>query len=86
MFYHLRLLKKVMHSYDGSDYEIVIYEAEEDQHLRGYVSSGGFGERIAEMPGNVATDMRATSDKDPAEMMIETIKSEIDAGKIPVSA
>ena len=83
MFYHMRLIKKEIHTYKGAEYEIVIYGAEEDGHLRGYISSGGFSDRIAEMPSEVATDMRVTSNQDPVQMMLNIIKSEIDAGKFP---
>ena len=84
MFYHLNLVRKVNHEYGGVSYEIAIYRAKEDGHLRGYISAGGFSDRIAELPGTVAYDMKSTGAGDPIDALESLIKAEIDAGKFTV--
>ena len=85
MFYHMNLAKKEIHSFQGTEYEVVVYRAEEDGHLRGYISAGGFSNRIAEMSGETAYDMKSTDVADPVEFLMNVMKDEIDAGKFPVA-
>lgn len=84
MFYHMNLAAKETHEFDGNEFELVVYRTEEDGHLRGYISSGGFSDRIVEMSGEVASDMKATTGSEPAAMLISAMKDEIDAGKFPL--
>ena len=81
MFYHMNLAAKETHVFDGNEFELVVYKTEEDGYLRGYLSSGGFSDRIIEMSGEVASDMKVTTGSDPAAMLISAMKDEIDAGK-----
>jgi hypothetical protein len=81
MFYHMNLAAKETHEFDGIEFELVVYRAEEDGHLRGYISSGGFGDRIGEMSGEIASDIKVTKGSDPAATLISAMKVEIDAGK-----
>ena len=83
MFYHMNQVGKDTHMYDGNEYEIAVYKADEDNHLRGYISSGGFSDSIVHMSSETASDMRHGTE-DPVEMLINTMKDEIDAGKFPV--
>ena len=83
MFYHLHQVGKDFHTYDGNEYEISVYKAEEDNHLRGFISSGGFSDSIVHMSNETASDMRHDSE-DPVAMLISTMKDEIDAAKYPV--
>jgi len=84
MFFHMQLAKKELHTFNGTQYEVVVYRAGEDGHLRGYISAGGFGERIAEMSGDIAHDMKANGFSDPVEFLINAMKGEINASKFPV--
>ena len=84
MFYHMNLAAKEIHEYDGNEFELVVYRAEEDGHLRGYISSGGFSDRIVEMSGEVASDMKAVTGSDPVATLISVMKDEINAGKFPL--
>lgn len=84
MFYHMNLAGKEMHEYHGNKFEIVVYRAEEDGHLKGYISSGGFSDRIVSMSGETAGDMKMGTGRDPVAMLIETMKNEINAGKFPL--
>lgn len=84
MFYHMNLAAKESHEHAGNTYEIVVYRAEEDSHLRGYISSGGFSARIVEMSGEVASDMGVVSGGNPVEALVSVMKNEIDAGKFPL--
>lgn len=84
MFYHMNLAGKEVHEYRGNKFEIVVYRAEEDGHLKGYISSGGFSDRIVSMSGETASDMKMGIGSDPVAMLIETMKNEIDAGKFPL--
>lgn len=77
----MNLAGKERHEFRGDEFEIVVYRAEEDGHLRGYISSGGFSDRIVEMSGETASDMKTVSGNDPVAMLIETMKDEINAGK-----
>ncbi|MFH1935533.1 MAG: hypothetical protein ABIN18_28665 [Pseudomonadota bacterium] len=81
MFYHMNLAGKEIHEFRGDEFEIVVYRAEEDGHLRGYISLGGFSDRIVEMSGETASDMKTVSGNYPVDMLIETMKDEINAGK-----
>ncbi len=65
----------------GHRFDLVAYSAEEDGHLRGYISSGGFGEQIIEVPGQTASDMRTVTGSDPVEALIAVTKDGVDAGK-----
>jgi hypothetical protein len=85
MFYHMNLARKEAHIFQGTEYEIVVYRAEEDGHLRGYISAGGFSDRIAQISGETAHDMKATGDSDPVEFLVNAMKEEINAGKFPVA-
>ena len=84
MFYHMHLAAKEIHEYDGNEFELVVYRAEEDGHLRGYISSGGFSDRIVEMSGETASDLKADRGDDPPAMLISVMKDEINAGKFPL--
>ena len=84
MFYHMNLAAKETHEYDGNEFELVVYRAEEDGHLQGYISSGGFSDRIVKMSGEVASDMKTVTGSDPVAMLISVMKDEIDAGKFPL--
>ena len=84
MFYHYNIVKKDEHVFDDNTYEIVIYRAEEDDHLNGFISCGGFGDSIASMSGETAHDMKAQSDQDPVEFLLQAMPDEIDAGKFSV--
>ncbi|MCH7504621.1 hypothetical protein IID04_03170 [PVC group bacterium] len=81
MFYHMNLAGKELHKFEDNEFEIVVYRAEEDGHLRGYISSGGFSDRIAEISGEIASDMKTVSGNDPVAALIDNIKTEINAGK-----
>lgn len=83
MFYHMQQVGKELHTYDGNEYEILVYKADEDNHLRGYISSGGFSDNIVHMSDETANDMRHDTE-DPVAMLINTMKDEINAGKFPV--
>lgn len=86
MFFHMNLAAKEVHKYDGNEFELVVYRAEEDGHLRGYISSGGFSDRIVEMTGDVASGMKSATGNDPVAILISVMKDEIDAGKFPSSS
>lgn len=81
MFVHMNLARKESYTHGGVEYEIAIYRVEEDGHLRGYVSSGGFNDRVLEMAGDVAYDMKTTTGADPLAVAVAALKDEIDAGK-----
>ncbi|CAB1058352.1 hypothetical protein D1BOALGB6SA_3108 [Olavius sp. associated proteobacterium Delta 1] len=85
MFYHMNLAAKETHKFEGNEFELVVYRAEEDGHLRGYISSGGFSDRIAEISGETASDMKSETGNDPADTLISLMKDEINAGKFPLS-
>lgn len=85
MFYHFNLAKKERHQYRGTAYEIAVYRTEEDGRLRGYISHGGFSDRIAEMSGEVAYDIKVTTGNDAVESLVDAMKLEIEAGKFPVT-
>lgn len=84
MFYHMNLADKKEHEYDGNVFEIVISRAEEEGHLRGYISSGGFSSRIAKMSGGTVSNIEAVSSIGPVTMLIDTMKDDISAGKYPL--
>ena len=84
MFFHMNLATKDKHEFAGHTFELVVYRAEDDGHLRGYISSGGFSERIVEMSGETASDMKTVTGSDPVEALISVMKDEIDAGKFPL--
>ncbi|WP_445367469.1 hypothetical protein ACH5Y9_21050 [Methylomonas sp. BW4-1] len=84
MFYHMNLAAKEIHEYDGNEFELVVYRAEEDGHLEGYISSGGFSDRIVQMSGEVASDMKSVSGSNPVAILISAMKDEIAAGKFPL--
>ncbi len=84
MFYHMNLAAKEEHEYKGNIYELVVYRAEEDGHLRGYISSGGFSDRIVEMSGETASDMKTVTGANPVTELVSVMKNEIDAGKFPL--
>ncbi len=84
MFYHMNLAAKEIHEYDGTEFELAVYRAEEDGHLRGYISSGGFSDRILEMSGEVASDFKTVSGNNPEATLISVMKDEINAGKFPL--
>lgn len=86
MFYNMNLAAKEVHKYDGNEFELVVYRAQEDGHLRGYISSGGFSDRIVEMTHEVASDIKTVTGNDPVAMLILVMKDEIDAGKFPSSS
>lgn len=81
MFFHMNLARKESYAHGGEVYEIAIYCAEENGHLRGYVSAGGFSDRVLEMAGDVAYDMKTTTGADPVAVAVAALKDEIDAGK-----
>jgi hypothetical protein len=81
MFFHMNLAAKYKHEFAGHTFELVVYRSEEDGHLRGYISSGGFSERIVEMSGETASDMETVTGSDPVEALISVMRDEIDAGK-----
>jgi len=82
VFYNMELATKEMFSYKDKQYEIAVYRAEEDGHLRGYVSSGGFSDRVVDMSGLVASDMGNTSTDDPVTTLVNIMKQEIETGKV----
>lgn len=84
MFYHMNLAAKEKHELDGNEFELVVYQEGEDGHLRGYISSGGFSDRIVEMSGEVANDMNVTTGSDPVAMLISVMKDEINAVNFPL--
>ncbi len=84
MFYHMNLADRQKHEYDGNVFEIVVSRADEDGHLRGYISSGGFSGRIAKMSGETVSNIEAVSSIDPVTMLIDTMKDDISAGKYPL--
>ena len=77
----MSLVTKDKRKFAGHRFDLVAYRPEEDGHLREYISSGGFSERIIEMPGETASDMRTVTGSDPVEALISVMKEEIDAGK-----
>jgi len=81
VFFHLHLRAKETYRYNGLDFEIAVYRAQEDGHYRGYISAGGFSDLVAEISGETALNFLETSDVDPTQQLIGLIKSEIDAGK-----
>jgi hypothetical protein len=85
MFYHYFPVKKVEYIYKGNTFGIEIFKAEEDGHLNGYLYCGELSDSIAMMKGDVAYDININTDTDigenAADMLIEIIKNEIDAGK-----
>ncbi len=84
-FYNMQLAAKEEFSYEGIEYEIVVYKADEDGHLRGYVSSGGFSDRVVDMSGLVASDMSNASVNDPVAELVNIMKKEIEMGKVVLS-
>ena len=76
----MNLAAKETHEFDGNEFELVVYRAE-DGHLHGYISSGGFSNRILEMSGEVASDIKVTTGSDPVAKLISAMKDEINAGK-----
>lgn len=80
MFSYMIRAAKDKRDFAGHRFDLVAYRAEEDGHLRGYISSGRFSERIVEMPGEAASDMRTVTGSDLAEALISAMKDEIDAG------
>lgn len=83
MFFHLHLAKKETYKHNDQEYELVVYRAEEDGHLRGYISLGGFGEWVVGMSSAVASNANATSESSPVDMLIDAMKNEIEAGNFP---
>jgi len=77
----MSLAAKDKRKFAGHTFALVAYRAEQDGHLRGYVSSGGYSEWIIERPGETASDMRKVTGSDPVEALISVMKDEIDAGK-----
>lgn len=84
MFYHMHPVGNDEIEFDGNKFEISVYRAEEDGHLRGYISSENFSDLIAEMPRDVAGDMALGERDNPVQFLIERIKEEIRAGKFPL--
>ena len=81
MFFCMSLAAKDKRTFAGHTFDLVAYRVDEDGHLRGYISSGGYSERIIEMPGETARDIRTVTGSDPVEALISVMKDEIDAGK-----
>lgn len=84
MLYHMNLAAKQTHEYNGNKFELVVYHVEENSHLRGYISSGGFSGCIVEMSDETASDMKVVTKADPVAMLISVMKDEINAGKFPL--
>jgi hypothetical protein len=84
MFHNLKLEKREYHQYRGTTYEIAVYR-DISGDLRGYVSAGGFGDNIAEMSGETASDMKIAIGVDPVECLVNEMKNEIDAGNLPLA-
>ena len=84
MFYHMKIAAREEYEYGGNTFELVVYRSEEEGHLRGYISSGGFSDRIVAMSGETAGDMKMVTGDDPVAMLISVMKNEIDAGKFPL--
>ncbi len=81
MFEHMHPVGKDEIEFDGNKFEISVFRAEEDGHLRGHISSENFSDLIAEMPREVAGDMVLGGRDNPVHFLIERIKEEIRAGK-----
>jgi hypothetical protein len=81
MFYHMRLAAKELYERDGRQFEIAVYRVDEDGSLRGYVSLGGFSDRVLGMSETVAIDMKHVTGMDPVAEVVKGLKNEIDTGK-----
>lgn len=84
MFYHMNLVKKELYTYQGVEYELVVYREEGNRSLHGYISAGGFGKQIAEISRDVSDDMSTTGFKDPIDFLINSMKEELSSGKFSV--
>ena len=84
MFYQMNLVDKKKHEYNGNVFEIVVSRATEDGHLIGYITSGGYSNRIAKMSGETVNIIAAVSSVGPVTMLIDNIKDDISAGKYPL--
>lgn len=85
MFTHKHLKAREIYRHKNTDYEIAIYRTQEDGHYSGYLSAGGFSDLIVEISHIVASDFRKTTGTDPVDLLLRTIKSEIDAGKFDLA-
>lgn len=81
MFFHKHLKAKEIYRHRNIDFELAVYRTQEDGHYSGYVSAGGFSDLIVEISDILASDFRTTTGADPVGMLLQSIKSEIDAGK-----
>lgn len=82
MFFHMSLVRKETYVHNGIAYEIAVYRAQEDGHIRGYVSAGGFSDQVLGMSGDITYDMKITGGLDPVAEAVDVLKTEINAGKV----
>jgi len=78
MLNHLNLVRSELYEHSGAKYVIAVYSGQDG--FRGYISTVGVGGWIAEMRRDVASDLRATTGGDPAETIVNAIKSDIVQG------